>query len=89
MAALRKFTTTPQPHGLRVQIAAIRALGHLGDATAVPTLTDILAEGSNSPSVKGGKSHEFGWHAPPDFRAGAAAVALGRLGTPPASAASH
>ena len=29
-------------------------------------------------------SHEFGWSAPPDFLAGAAAEALGRIGTPAA-----
>ena len=30
------------------------------------------------------KSHEFGWHAPPDYLSGAAAEALGWIGTPEA-----
>jgi hypothetical protein len=33
------------------------------------------------------KSHEFGWHAPPDHLAGAAAEALGWIGTPAAESA--
>ena len=86
-AALRKYVEqserAPSP-SLNARQAALRALGHLGDEAAVPLLARILEENIAEAPLHPQHSHEFGWSAPPDFLAGAAAEALGRIGTPAA-----
>jgi HEAT repeat protein len=83
-AALRRFLESGRDDSLVARLAAIRALGHLGDESAVALLARILEENIAKTPVKPQKSHEFGWAAPPDHLAGAAAEALGWIATPEA-----
>lgn len=81
--ALREFLVSERALGsLTARLAAIRALGHLRDEKAVPLLGDLLHQSGLKKQVKAEKSHEFGWTAMPDHLGGAAAEALGRIGTP-------
>ncbi|MHC4401015.1 MAG: HEAT repeat domain-containing protein [Planctomycetota bacterium] len=82
--ALREYLQSGRSDSLTARLAAIRALGHLRDASAVPLLARILDENVVPHPVQPRKSHEFGWAAAPDHLAGAAAEALGRIGTPEA-----
>jgi len=87
-AALREYVESGRKDSLVARLAAIRALGHLGDeaaaSMAVPMLAKILEENTVKAPLKPQKSHEFGWAAPPDHLAGAAAEALGWIATPAA-----
>ncbi len=80
-AAIRKYLTSGREDSLLARLAALRALGHLGDESAVPLLARILEENTVKVPLKPQKSHEFGWAAAPDHLAGAAAEALGWIGT--------
>lgn len=84
--ALRQYVTNPRHDRLLGRLAAIRALGYLQDEAAVPVLADILMENIGDVPGIPFKSHELGWQAPPDFLSGAAAEALGRIGTAEAEA---
>jgi len=84
-AALRDYVAANPDGDLRTLMAAMRALGQLQDASAVPLLTRILKTGRTP--VKGGGSHEFGWHQKPTYLAATAAEALGRIATPEAEKA--
>ena len=84
-AALRDYLAANPDGDLRTLMAAMRALGQLQDDSAVPLLTRILKTGRKS--VKGGGSHEFGWHQKPIYLAATAAEALGRIATPEAEKA--
>ncbi|PIX41885.1 MAG: hypothetical protein COZ57_22380 [Armatimonadetes bacterium CG_4_8_14_3_um_filter_66_20] len=83
-AALRKYVESGRSDSLVARLAALRALGHLRDASAVPLLGRVLEENTARTPVQPAKSHEFGWAAMPDHLAGAAAEALGWIGTPEA-----
>ncbi|MEX2187390.1 MAG: HEAT repeat domain-containing protein [Pirellulales bacterium] len=72
---------------LTCELAAIRALGQLRDAAATPVLAAVLERNITAPPVQPAKSHEFGWSQVPVQRSGAAAEALGRIGTPGAEEA--
>ena len=90
-AALRGYlakglTATPEPP-LRTLMAAERALGHLHDAEAVPLLADILQSNIGQKPDKSPANPEFGWLQKPTHLAGAAAEALGWIGTPEAEKA--
>jgi len=85
-AALRQFVASGRKDSLVARLAAIRALGHLRDRSAVPLLAQVLEENTRKMPVRPQKSHEFGWAAAPDHLAGAAAEALGWIGTPEAEA---
>ena len=85
--ALRAFLAGDKQDDLRASMEAMRALGQLKDAKAVDVLTGIMAAGIKSPRGKGRGSHELGFHQAPSHRIGAAAEALGRIGTPQAEAA--
>ena len=83
-AALRRFVASGRDDSLVARLAAIRALGHLGDRGAVPLLAAVLEKNIARTPVRPQRSHEFGWAASPDHLAGAAAEALGWIGTPQA-----
>ena len=83
-AALREYVQSDRADSLVARLAAIRALGHLRDERAVPLLRTILEENIGDVPGSHFKSHEFGWHAAPDHLSGAAAEALGWIGTPEA-----
>jgi len=80
-AALQKYLTSDRKDSLVARLAAIRALGHLRDEAAVALLAEILEHNTAKTPLRPQKSHEFGWAAPPDHLAGAAAEALGWIGT--------
>jgi len=82
--ALRQYVESGPQDSLVARLAAIRALGHLHDAAAVDLLAGILERNIVKTPVQPPKSHEFGWAAAPDHLAGAAAEALGWIGTPEA-----
>ncbi|MGQ9733078.1 MAG: HEAT repeat domain-containing protein, partial [Candidatus Zipacnadales bacterium] len=82
--ALRNYAATETGGSLLARLAAIRALGHLRDEQAIPLLRQIIEANIGDVPAPPFKSHEFGWAAPPDHLAGAAAEALGRIGTPEA-----
>jgi HEAT repeat protein len=63
------------------KIAVIRTLGILRDEQSVPLLSAILVECCKKQMPPHNHSHEFGWTAMPDHIGGAAAEALGRIGT--------
>ena len=83
-AALRAYLEADAPGDFVGRLAAIRALGHLGDAEAIPTLVTLMEANIGDVPQIPGKSHEFGWAAMPDHLIGAAAETLGRIGTPEA-----
>ena len=83
-AALRKYLESSRKDSLVARLAAIRALGHLRDESAVPLLAKILETNTVKRRTRAKGSHEFGWAAPPDHLAGAAAEALGWIGSPQA-----
>ena len=79
---LRDYIAKSDPNGsLTGQLAAIRAVGHLRDQRAVPLLAGILQKNIAQTPFKPANSHEFGWSQRPVHLAGAAAEALGRIGT--------
>lgn len=80
-AALREYLETGGDASLISRLAAIRALGHLRDADAVPLLARILKENIVPAPFTSKESHEFGWAQQPVHLAGAAAEALGWIGT--------
>ncbi len=82
--ALRGYVESGPRGSLVARLAAIRALGHLRDEAAIPLLAGILEKNTVKTRVRPPRSHEFGWAAVPDHLAGAAAEALGRIGTPEA-----
>jgi len=84
-AALRQYLAKHPDGDLRTLMAAMRSLGRLQDASAVPLLAQMLKAGRTP--VKGGGSHEFGWHQKPIYLAATAAEALGRIATPEAEKA--
>ena len=84
--ALRAYLESGPTDSLLARLAAVRALGYLRDAGAVPLLRAILEQNTGDVPGTPFKSHELGWDAAPDHLAGAAAEALGRIGTPEAEA---
>ncbi|MBM3500647.1 MAG: hypothetical protein FJX74_18475, partial [Armatimonadetes bacterium] len=84
--ALREHVAGSTEGSLVARLAAVRALGHLQDESAVPMLADILELNIGDVPGVPFKSHELGWHAAPDHLSGAAAEALGRIGTEEAAA---
>jgi len=85
-AALRDYVASGPDDSTVARLAAIRALGFLRDDTAVPLLKDILEQNIGDVPGVPFKSHELGWQAVPDHLSGAAAEALGRIGTEEAAA---
>ena len=63
------------------KIAVIRTLAALRHEPSVPLLTQILVDCCKKEMPPHRHSHEFGWTAMPDHIGGAAAEALGRIGT--------
>jgi HEAT repeat protein len=63
------------------KIAVVRTLGNLRDEQSVLLLTEILVDCCIKKMPPHIHSHEFGWTAMPDHIGGAAAEALGRIGT--------
>ena len=86
-AALREFLKQHRDGGLRILMAALRALGHLRDAEAVPLLTGILNDNARKPPRKAPDLHELGWLQRPLQLAATAAEALGWIATPEAEQA--
>ncbi len=82
--ALRHLVATGSTDSLPARLAAMRALGHLQDESAVPILGQILEANIKVMPLVAKKSHEFGWVQQPVQLAGAAAEALGWIGTPQA-----
>jgi len=80
-ASLRKILLEETEIDTLSKIAVIRTLGILRDEPSVPRLSDILADCSEKKTPPARGSHEFGWTAMPDHIGGAAAEALGRIGT--------
>jgi HEAT repeat protein len=80
-ASLRKILAEESEIDLLSRLAVIRTLGILRDEQSIPILTDILVESSERKTPPTRHSHEFGWTAMPDHTGGAAAEALGRIGT--------
>jgi len=80
-ASLRKVLTEESEIDILSKIAVIRTLGILRDEQSVPLLSDILVDCSEKKTPPAQHSHEFGWTAMPDHIGGAAAEALGRIGT--------
>ncbi|RIK77338.1 MAG: hypothetical protein DCC68_17530 [Planctomycetota bacterium] len=78
---LRKAIARGDWPSLRCELAAFRALGQVGNDAAVPVLEDALKRNLAVTNVPTAKSHEFGWAQAPVHRAGAAAEALGRIGS--------
>jgi HEAT repeat protein len=83
---LREYLASGRSDSLVARLAAIRALGHLRDEQAIPLLKAVLEQNIGDVPGVPFKSHELGWQAVPDHLAGAAAEALGRIGTPEAEA---
>ena len=81
-AALRRHLAEHPDDELRVLMAAMRALGQLGDAEAIPQLASILQ--ANIVQTRMGAGHEEGKQQRPVYLAATAAEALGRIGTPDA-----
>jgi len=85
-AALRQWLSAHGDADLRVLEAALRALGRLQDAEAVPGLGQILKANLAMPG-EGVGGREFGFGQRPVYLAAAAAQALGWIGTPAAQGA--
>jgi HEAT repeat protein len=85
-AALRQWLQTQANADLRLLEAVLRALGHLQDAEAVPALASLLETNLVMPG-EGVGGREAGFAQRPVYLAGAAAEALGWIGTPAAEAA--
>ncbi|MHC4741536.1 MAG: HEAT repeat domain-containing protein, partial [Planctomycetota bacterium] len=81
-AALRGFIEKNPNAPLRTIMAAIRSLGYLRDAEAVPLLTKIFRENMNKNPGPSPDLHELGWLQKPLYLTATAAEALGRIGTP-------
>ena len=86
-AALREYLTKNPEASLRVQMAALRALGHLRDQAAVPLLADILNANARKDPGRAPDLHELGWLQKPLYLAATAAEALGWIATPEAEKA--
>jgi len=82
--SLRKILAEEEKIDTLSKITVIRTLGILRDEQSVPLLSDILADCCLRKMPPSNQSHEFGWTAMPDHIGGAAAEALGRIGTPAA-----
>jgi HEAT repeat protein len=85
-AALRQYVGEHPEGELRHLEAALRALGHLRDHTAVPLLSGILRDHLVM-AGEGGGGREFGFAQRPVYLAAAAAEALGWIGTAECEAA--
>jgi HEAT repeat protein len=85
--ALREFIQADPGDHLRATLAALRGLGHLRDAEAVPLLERMLTNNLPKPPRPLAGNHEFGFTQRPVQLAGAAAEALGWIATPEAEAA--
>jgi len=83
-ASLRRILVEETEIDTLSKMTVIRTLGILRDEQSVPILSDILADCSEKKRPQARGSHEFGWTAMPDHIGGAAAEALGRIGTPAA-----
>jgi len=83
--AIRHWLAENSDADLRVQMAAMRALGHLRDAGAVGLLAGILND--NIAPGRGSGFHELGFQQKPVYLAATAAEALGRIGKPQAEKA--
>ena len=79
--ALQKVLAEETKMDTLSKIAVIRTLGNLRDEQSVPLLTKILVDCCKKEMPPHRHSHEFGWTAMPDHIGGAAAEALGRIGT--------
>ncbi|MBI3921990.1 MAG: HEAT repeat domain-containing protein [Armatimonadetes bacterium] len=80
-AALRSFLSKTSDQSLTALLAAIRGLGHLHDAGAVPLLAAVLKENMGMKEANPLGSPEYGWLQRPVHLAAAAAEALGWIGT--------
>ncbi|MBL7189083.1 MAG: HEAT repeat domain-containing protein [Phycisphaerae bacterium] len=80
-AALREFLAQNPNASLRVMMAAIRSLGHLRDAQAIPMLTTIFRNNMTKDPGKAPDLHELGWLQRPVYLTATAAEALGRIGS--------
>ncbi|MHC4627860.1 MAG: HEAT repeat domain-containing protein, partial [Planctomycetota bacterium] len=80
-AALRKFVARNPNASLRVMMAAIRSLGYLRDAEAIPILTTIFRNNMTKDPGEPPDLHELGWLQRPVYLAATAAEALGRIGS--------
>lgn len=85
-AALRAFLAGDKHDDLRASMEAMRAVGHLKDTKAIAVLRDIVSAGTRSPRGKNRGFYELGFQQAPVHRMGAAAEALGRIGTAEAEA---
>jgi len=86
--ALRSYLARRWPAGeLRTVQAAMRALGHLRDPSAVPLLVDILQQSAHAEPPASPQLHELGWTGRHVHLAATAAEALGWIGTPTAESA--
>ncbi|MFW6162475.1 MAG: HEAT repeat domain-containing protein [Planctomycetota bacterium] len=86
-AALRDYVSSHPDAELRLLMAALRAIGHLGDPEAVSLLAQILNSNLRAKPKNPGKLHELGWTQRPVYLAATAAEALGWIATPEAEAA--
>lgn len=85
--ALRAFVKEKQSADLRATLAAMRALGHLRDESAVPMLAQILKDNVGPKPGDAPANPELGWLQLPVHLAAGAAEALGWIGTPAAERA--
>lgn len=83
--ALRDYVAAQRKGELRTVMAAMRALGHLGDKQAVPLLADIIAKNKRKNPGKPLQLHELGWLQKPLYLTATASEALGWIGTPRAA----
>jgi HEAT repeat protein len=79
--SIRSFLRGDNGGDLRVTLAAIRALGQIGDTNSIWTLDALLRRHMLLPTNRPAGDHEFGWTQAPVQMAAAAAEALGRIGT--------
>ncbi|MEW6159826.1 MAG: HEAT repeat domain-containing protein, partial [Verrucomicrobiota bacterium] len=85
--AVLEFVQRDRGNDLRASLAAIRALGQMRCAEAVPILSEVLLESAKLGTNLPPGDHEFGWTQTAVQRAASAAEALGRIGTPDAGRA--
>ncbi len=85
--ALRRRVAADDGGDLRLAMAAMRSLGHLGDAGAVELLAGVLAGNLGGVRSKGKGFHELGHWQRDVYLAATAAEAMGRIGGAEAEAA--
>jgi len=83
-AALQNYLRSGRADSLNARVAAIRALGHLRDTSALPLLAEIIEKKGNLGPISASPKGQLGRAGAPDFLVAAAAEALGWIGTPEA-----